>query len=67
MTTKTDELLPHIGKKVKIFLRNNRIYTGIIHKVSNSAIVMQDKYGDEVIITPESISEIISSGGSCGR
>ncbi len=47
-----------MGKKVKLILKTNYIYTGIIQKIDNTSLQFLDKKGQRHIFALEHIVEI---------
>lgn len=51
-------------KRVKIVLRNNDIFVGVIEGCSNNSIQMKDKFNDDVLIFIRAIQTIkVLNGG----
>lgn len=63
---KRDDVIALLNHKVRILLRNNYQYNGVLKSCSNVTISINDKFGSDVII---SLSDIISitkiDGGNC--
>jgi len=49
-------------QKVKVFLNNNDIYTGVIIEVGDDTILFQDKFNREIPISLDAISHIVPMG-----
>ena len=55
---KKNEILCYEGKKIKILLKNNFVYTCFIEEYFEDSIKIKDKFGNLVIISLENISMI---------
>ena len=64
---KYDDVKKYENKKVMILLKNKFRYSGIIKKVNEDSIVLNDKYGQDVLIDIPDIavlSESFSGGNN---
>lgn len=54
-------LKEHFKKRtiIKIFLKNNNLYTGKILNIGETSILISDKYGEHVLISLDSISYVV--------
>lgn len=54
----------YAGKKVRIILKNNFHYTGLVIDTSENKILIKDKFSNEVMISLDDISlmEILKNG-----
>lgn len=55
---KIENLKSFKGKKIKILLKNRFCYSGYITSFLDDSIMFQDKFGGELLISVEEISNI---------
>lgn len=59
---KKEQIEMYKNKKVKIFLKSSRTYTGTITEIDNDSISMIDKFNNPVTLSLDTLSEIILVG-----
>lgn len=55
---KYEDILKYEGKKVIVLLKNNYRYKGTVIKVISDSIILNDKYGQDVLISFDTISTL---------
>lgn len=58
MKTKKETLLKYKNKKVRIYLTNNKLYTGRILSVSDDVCEMLDKFGLNVTVSNDAVQQL---------
>ena len=56
--TSSNNFARFIGRKCKVFLKNNQCYTGKIEAVDSVSVCMVDKFGLDVVISISDLSLI---------
>jgi len=56
----------YVGRKVRIILKNNFHYTGLVIDTSENKILIKDKFSNDVLISLDDISlmEVLQENGN---